>query len=114
MSNVQKQPVPTAELQARHEAATSRLNTRDLVGVRFPHCSIKQSLGTVSLTVRDDQGGWSWIQDPPMSRRLQYENVFVPYVCVDDWNNNDLGAFFPSESVTFPERAVLVVTCKLD
>jgi hypothetical protein len=113
MTEVKTEPIPTAELQALHEAVVSRFNINDLVGVRFQHCHLNQSLGTVALTVLREDGAVSWIQEPPMSRRLDFEDVFVPYAMVNDWNGKYLGTFYATESITFSEYAVVGATRKL-
>ncbi|KKP06121.1 hypothetical protein THAR02_01724 [Trichoderma harzianum] len=108
MADINREPIPETELQARHETLVSHLNTDDNIGVRFQFNSVWQAIGTIAFTVYED-GRWSWIQDPPMSRRLEYENVFVPYVTVWDNDRKGLGEFFATESYTLPEHKLLRV-----
>lgn len=112
MADINREPIPETELQARHETLVSHLNTDDFIGVQFQFDSVLQVIGTIAFTVYKD-GGWSWIQDPPMSRDLGAENVFVPYVTVYDFDRKRLGDFFPTESYTFPEQKLLDVERKL-
>ncbi|KAM0253326.1 hypothetical protein ACHAQJ_007330 [Trichoderma viride] len=104
MAEVEKESVATAEHHAQHEAVLSRLNTNDIAGVQFPHCHLRQSIGTVGLTVQGKDGAFSFIQDPALSRHLENENVFVPGAMLHDRNKEFLGSFFATESVTFSER----------
>lgn len=108
MADINRQPIPETELQARHETLASHLNTDDIIGVRFQHNSVFQFIGSIAFTVYKN-GGWSWIENPPMSRHIEYEDVFVPYVSVYDFHGKNLGDFFPTESYTLPERKVLDV-----
>lgn len=112
MADSNRQPIPETELQARHQTLVSHLNTNDIIGVRFQKNSVFQFIGSIAFTVYED-GGWSWIENPPMSRHIEYENVFVPYVSVYDFHGKDLGTFFPTESYTLPERKALDVERKL-
>ncbi|KAL7786128.1 hypothetical protein V8C43DRAFT_149204 [Trichoderma afarasin] len=108
MAEIKREPIPETERQARHEAVLSHLNTDDYIGVRFQKNSVYRFVGSIDFTVYKD-GKWSWISDPPMSRHLEWENVFVPYVSVYGFDGKSLGNFFPTESYTLPEQKVLDV-----